>query len=64
MRTTLEIDDKLMKHALRPSGAKTKREVVDMGLRMLVRMRAQKKIRDLRGKIHWQGGLAAMRTDR
>ena len=64
MRTNIEIDDKLMKDALRATGAKTKREVVEMGLRTLVQLRAQEKMRELRGKIAWEGDLDAMRTDR
>jgi Arc/MetJ family transcription regulator len=32
MRTTIDIDDQLMKDALKATGAKTKREVVELGL--------------------------------
>ena len=64
MRTNTEIDDKLMKDALRATGAKTKREAVELGLRTLVQLRAQEKARELKGKITWEGDLASMRTDR
>jgi Arc/MetJ family transcription regulator len=64
MRTNVEIDDKLMKDALRARGAKTKREAVELGLRTLVQQRAQEKARELKGKITWEGDLASMRTDR
>lgn len=64
MRTNIEIDDKLMKDALKATGAKTKREVVELGLRTLVQLRAQEKARELKGKITWEGDLNAMRTDR
>jgi Arc/MetJ family transcription regulator len=64
MRTNIEIDDKLMKDALEATGAKTKREAVELGLRTLVQLRAQEKARDLKGKIAWEGDLNAMRTDR
>jgi len=63
MRTNIVIDDKLMKAALKATGAKTKREVVELGLQTLVQLRQQEKIRELRGKIHWEGDLDAMRTD-
>jgi Arc/MetJ family transcription regulator len=53
-----------MERALKASGAKTKREAVELGLRTLVELRAQEQARRLRGKIAWQGDLAAMRTDR
>ena len=64
VRTNIEIDDKLMKDALRATGAKTKREAVELGLKTLVQLRAQEKARELKGKITWEGDLNAMRTDR
>ncbi len=64
MRTNIEIDDKLMKDALRATGAKTKKEAVELGLRTLLDLRAQEKARELRGKITWEGDLNANRTDR
>lgn len=63
VRTNIEIDDKLMKDALKVTGARTKREVVELGLKTLVQLRAQEKARQLKGKITWEGDLNAMRTD-
>jgi len=57
MRTNIEIDDKLMEDALRATGAKTKKEAVELGLRTLLDLRAQEKARELRGKITWEGDL-------
>lgn len=64
MRTNVVIDDKLMNETLRLTGMKTKKEAVELGLRTLVRLRKQEKIRRFRGKLNWQGNLEAMRTDR
>ena len=64
MRTNIVIDDKLMRDTLRACGLSTKREVVELGLRTLLRLRRQAEIRRLRGKLDWQGNLHAMRTDR
>jgi Arc/MetJ family transcription regulator len=64
MRTNIVIDDKLMRDTLRATGLKTKREAVEEGLRSLLRLRRQAEIRKLRGKLHWQGDLDAMRRDR
>jgi Arc/MetJ family transcription regulator len=64
MRTTLVIDDRLMQDTLRAVGLKTKRETVELGLRTLLRLRGQEKIRRLRGKLQWHGDLDAMRTDK
>jgi Arc/MetJ family transcription regulator len=64
MRTNIVIDDKLMNDLLRATGLRTKREVVELGLRTLLRLRRQQEIRRFRGKLHWQGDLDAMRIDR
>ena len=61
MRTNIEIDDRLMREAMRSSGKRTKRATVEAGLRLLVQTQAQAKIRRLRGKIRWQGDLDASR---
>jgi Arc/MetJ family transcription regulator len=63
MRTNIVIDDNLMREALEVTGARTKREVVEMGLRTLIRLRHQERIRSFRGKLHWEGDLEAMRSD-
>lgn len=63
VRTNIEIDDQLMSDALRLTGARTKREAVEMGLRTLLRLRQQEEIRRFRGKLQWEGDLDAMRTD-
>ena len=63
MRTNIVIDDKLMRETLRLTGLKTKREAVELGLRTLVRLRQQEKVRHFRGKLKWEGDLEVMRTD-
>ena len=63
MRTNIVIRDKLMSQALKITGYKTKREVVEAGLEMLVKMAHQQKIRAARGKLHWDGDLDTMRRD-
>lgn len=64
MRTNIVIDDDLMKQVLKQTGLKTKREAVELGLRTLLRLYRQQEIRKFRGKLHWEGDLDAMRTDR
>ncbi len=63
MRTNIVIDDELMQQALQLSGLKTKREVVEHGLKLLITMEQQKQIRSLRGTLFWEGDLDAMRSD-
>jgi Arc/MetJ family transcription regulator len=64
MRTNIVIDDRLMKETLRATGLKTKREVVELALRTLLRLSKQVEIRQFRGKLHWRGDLDAMRANR
>ena len=64
MRTNIEIDDQLMRQAMRSSGARTKRATVEAGLRLLVQVRGQAGIRRLRGKIRWEGHLDESRLGR
>jgi Arc/MetJ family transcription regulator len=63
MRTNIVIDQKLMDEALRLTGAKTKRRVVEYALRLLVQIKQQERLRALRGKLEWTGDLDAMRRD-
>jgi Arc/MetJ family transcription regulator len=64
MRTNIEIDDRLMRQAMRLSGAPTKRAAVEAGLRLLTDTLAQGSIRRLRGKIVWDGDLNQSRSAR
>ena len=63
MRIRVVIDDELMNQALTVSGCRTKKAVIESGLRLLVQMESQKRLRNLRGKVDWQGDLDAMRRD-
>ena len=63
MRTNVVIDDRLMSRAMRSSGCRTKRSTIESGLRLLVQVNSQKKLRDLKGKITWEGDLDEMRRD-
>ena len=64
MRTSIEIDHDLMAQALKVGGFKTREAAVEEGLRLLVRTKAQGRLRELRGKLRWEGSLEEMRRDR
>jgi Arc/MetJ family transcription regulator len=64
MRTNIEIDDRLMRQAMRSSGAPTKRRAVEEGLRLLIRTRGQTSSRRLRGRVAWEGDLETSRQGR
>jgi Arc/MetJ family transcription regulator len=61
MRTNIVIDDQLMREAMQASGARTKREAVEIGLRTLVKL--EKRIKAFRGRLAWAGDLEGMRQD-
>lgn len=64
MRTNIEIDDALMRDAMKATGHTTKRGVVEAGLRTLVRLKEQEKILQLGGKVRWDGNLDESRRGR
>ncbi len=64
MRTNIVLDDELMRKAMKVTGLPTKRAVVEEGLRLLIRLKAQTEIRRLRGKIQWEGDPDDMRQSR
>ncbi len=61
MRTNIVIDDSLMEQAFKATGIKTKKELVEQGLKLLVQRQKQQAIRKLRGKLKWEGDLDEMR---
>ncbi len=63
MRTNIMIQDSLMTEALKLTGLKTKREAVELGLKLLIRLKRQEAIRQYRGQLYWEGDLEAMRRD-
>ncbi len=61
MRTNIDIDDKLLSDAMKATGASTKREVVELGLASLVKLKKQERVKKLRGTLRWEGDLDYMR---
>ncbi|WP_028323008.1 type II toxin-antitoxin system VapB family antitoxin [Desulfatiglans anilini] len=63
MRTNIVIDDELINEAMTLSQLKTKKAVVETSLRLLIQIKKQERIKDLRGKLKWDGDLDKMRLD-
>jgi Arc/MetJ family transcription regulator len=63
MRTNIVIDDELIHEAMTLTNLKTKKAVVESGLKLLVQIKKQEQIKNLRGKLKWDGDLDAMRID-
>jgi Arc/MetJ family transcription regulator len=63
-RTNIEIDDALIQKARKLTDLKTKREIVDRALELLVRTEARKGILRYYGSGVWKGDLKASRRSR
>jgi Arc/MetJ family transcription regulator len=63
MRTNIVIDDKIMEEALVAGNFRTKREAVESGLKLIIRLKKQGDIKKYSGKLNWNGNLDDMRTD-
>jgi len=63
-RTNIVIEEELVEAGMKATGIKTRRALVDFALRDLLRRENQRKILELKGKIHWEGNLASMRRKR
>lgn len=63
VRTNVVLDQDLVDEALALTGLKTKRAVIEEALRVLTRLKRQEQVRALRGQLHWEGDLDALRTE-
>lgn len=63
MRTNIEIDDDLMKKALKYSKLKTKKEVINEALNAYVKYQMRLNLLSLQGKVKWVGDLDKMRRN-
>lgn len=64
MRTQIDIDEGLMREAMRLVGSGTKKYMVEDALRLLIQTRSQAGMRRLRGKVKWEGDLEESRLGR
>jgi len=68
-KNSIVIDDDLLSLALKISGFKIKREVVEEALRLFIEVKNQdmlmnqRKLKKLKGKLKWEGCLSSMRID-
>jgi len=63
-RTNVVLNDELVSKCRKATGIKTRRELIDHALRELLRHERQKKIRELKGKVRWEGDLVQWRGGR
>lgn len=63
MRTNIEIDDELMRKALKYSKLRTKKEIINEALDEYVKYQMRLKLLSLQGKVKWVGDLDKMRRN-
>jgi Arc/MetJ family transcription regulator len=63
MRTNVVLDDNLIDTALKLTGFRTKKKAIEEGLKLLIQVNKQRKIKQYRGKLSWTGDLDDMRSD-
>lgn len=63
MNIKIEADDGLVRQALKLTGFKTPEAVVEEALKLFIQIRQQTALRELRGKLKWEGDLEQMRFD-
>jgi len=64
VRTNIDIDDKLMRSAMKATGASTKRAAVEAALRLAVQLARQNEALKQLWGIGWDGDLEQMRMSR
>ena len=64
MRTNIDIDESLVRQARKLTRLKTKRQIVDKALELLVRSESRKGILRYYGSGNWKGDPKAMRRNR
>jgi len=64
MRTNIDIDETLVRKARKLTRLKTKRQIVDRALELLVRSESRKGILRYYGSGIWEGNLKSMRRNR
>jgi Uma2 family endonuclease/Arc/MetJ family transcription regulator len=64
MQTPADVDRDLLQEAKSATGLETERAVVEAGLRLLVQLKTREDLRELRGKVTWEGDLEESRPSR
>ena len=60
----MKIDEKLLKEAMKLTGSKSAKATIEEALQFLIRFKKQIKIKDLKGKLRWEGDLDESRQGR
>lgn len=61
-RANIYVDEDLLARCMRCTGHRTKKAVIEEGLRALLRLHGQREVRDLRGRMVWEDPAAPEAT--
>jgi len=64
MFTSMDVDEKLFMRGFQLSRLKTKKAFVEEAIRVYIRLHEQAEVRQLRGKLVWEGDLDQQRAGR
>ncbi len=53
----------LIHDAMKITGLKTEKEVIELSLKTLINIKKQEQIKEFKGKLKWEGNLKEMRLD-
>ncbi len=62
MRTNIDIDDKLLKEAMKYTKITIKKDLINHALSELIKLNKRQNLKSLQGKVQWEGNLNEMRT--
>lgn len=60
MNNDVVIDERLIADALLVTGLENQQEVIELGLKMLINLKKQEKIKEFKGRLKWEGDLDKM----
>ena len=63
-RTNIDLDDRLVEEGLRAFKCKTKKALIHLALKELLKSEKRKEILKFRGRLKWEGDLEEMRRSR
>jgi len=63
-RNNIDLDERLVRRGLRIFNCKSRRELLRLALKELLRSAKRKEILELRGKVKWKGDLDELRRSR
>lgn len=63
-RTVVDLQDELVKKALKLTGLTKKVELVNLALKQLIRQKEIEEVLNLKGTVKWTGNLREMRRNR